>query len=710
VTAFDTPPPAPSETLTFADSFGNALPAGTNYTLTLTHTVTPNTQQPPPNTPPAQPQTFTVSQPFSVVAPEFTIDPSIVQKTYPQTGGNAGSGYCVLPHIVLDDEALPWERNIVPCSTSPDSTPWMALVVFAESELPNNTIVPMVVQDLINIGQGGTNIGPAFGTCDVDSSVLNTQCQTIQISAETFSTVMPALADLPFMAHTQTISSAAEGTGNASVLLANRLPQDLSSVTPMQFYAHLVSLEGWSGYLAPKALPATAQTVQLVTLYNWSFVAVPQPALTIETLLNGLNAGALRLPALSGNPPQEAVNRLSDGYVPLQFITTSGDETFAWYRGPFSAVQAQPLPPVGNPPVPANSATSADALTIYSADSGLFDLSYAAAWNYGRARAMADAHFAQGMLGAQQAILGAAATLARRMAMPHLADIDDPRALLAADVTRRRFGAMGEQLRGALRSGQRKADRQQMRRHVHPRELLARPDVQAAIAENVSSSTQPIMNWLGSLVNLVPVPFSHLVPYPAMLPVESIRFFVVDPGWIDALIAGATSIALQGAGSLAATALIREQFLATAVYPAAGVLLRSQLVSAWPTLVISGTGDANFAVLRDDTLSPGVRLVLFNEVPASVTLGEPYHGIQLGMDVDQSGGNLTVTPRYTSGSNIGMPNTSLPGVTPQPPAPGAAFGVFDVSGLASALGTAGPGDFGMQMIRVPYQLTFNNQQ
>jgi len=694
---------APNETLTFADSFGNALPAGQNYQLILTHTVNASSTKP-------QAEAFTVPQPFSVVAPEFTIDPSIVQKTYPQTGGNAGSGYCILPHIVLDDEALPWERNIVPGGTSTDSTPWMALIVFAEkNELPNNTVSSMSVQELIGIGQSGANIGPAIGTSDVDPSVLNTQCQTIQISAATFNNVMPAFADLRLMAHTQTISSAAEGTGNASVLLANRMPQDPSSNAPMQFYAHLVSLEGFSTYLSPGSLPSNAQTVQLVTLYNWSFVAVPQPSLNFETLLTSLNVDALTLPALS-NAPQEAANRLSDGYAPLQFVTTSGDETFAWYRGPFSPVQAQTLPPVGNPSVPASSATSADALAIYSSAYGLFDLSYAAAWNFGRARAMADAHFAQGMLGTQQAILQAAATLAQRMAMPHLAGIDDPRALLAADVTRRRFGAMGGQLRGAL-SRQRTADGgQQVRRRVHPRELLARADVREAIAENVGSSLPPVMNWLTSLVNLVPVPFSHLVPYPAMLPVESIRFFVVDRGWIDALIAGATSIALQGAGSLAANALIREQFLATAVYPAAGVLVRSQLVSTWPTMLISGTGDANFAVVRDATLSTGVRLVLFNEVPSSVTLSEPYHGIQLGMDVD--GSTLQVTPRYTSGANIGMPDSGAAAVAPQfrPPASGAVGGVFDVSDLAAALGNAGPGDFGVQMVRAPYQLTFNNQQ
>src|SRR6185295_16105745 len=88
-------------------------------------------------------------------------------------------------------------------------------------------------------------------------------------------------------------------------------------------------------------------------------------------------------------------SRLQDGYVPVSFMTESGDETFAWYRGPFTATVPQPLPAVGNPAVPVAQATSADALWIYLAEQGLFDLSYAAAWNVGRALALADAAFAE---------------------------------------------------------------------------------------------------------------------------------------------------------------------------------------------------------------------------------------------------------------------------------------------------------------------------
>jgi hypothetical protein len=673
-----------SETLSFSDAFGAALQGG-DYTLTVTHTVAPGA---------SNAQTLTSSQPFTVLAPEFTIDPAIVVSTHPQSGGNAGNGYCVIPHIVLGDEGLPWERPIVPGNST---TPWLALIVFADGEV--QAPVTTKVSDLLALQQGGSTIGPAIDPGTILPSLLDSKCQTITISGATFNDVMPALAEVPLLAHCQSIDSTAEGTGNASVLFANRLPVDPSSNTPMQYYAHLVSLEGFAANLAPATSPiAGSANVQLVTLYNWPFIALPETPLNFETIAAALaaNAGPLALTPDDPGANQEVTNRLHDGYAPLTYVTISGDETFAWYRGPLSPVDVPSLP------VDASNATSSDALTIYSEAYGLFDLSYAAAWNFGRARALADAHFAQSFQNAQKTILRTAATLAQKMAMPCLEGLGTSE-LLANDVARRTFlrgvagaaPAHGSDRRGRLSPHRRK-------RYVHPRLLLARPEVREAVAAD--GATAPILAWLTNLMNLVPVPFSYLVPDPAMLPVESVRFFRIDPNWIDALIAGATSIALQGAGSLAASAIIREQFLATAVYPAAGMLVRSQLISGWPTLVITATSGGTVNVLRDDTLATNVRLALFDQLPDSVTLGEPYHGLQLGMDLDTSG-NLTVQPRSLSGSSIGMPTGASP-VTPT--FRDATTRVLDIGQLATNLSTTAPRDFGLQLIRVPYQLTFSN--
>lgn len=51
-----------------------------------------------------------------------------------------------------------------------------------------------------------------------------------------------------------------------------------------------------------------------------------------------------------------------------------------------------------------------------------------------------------------------------------------------------------------------------------------------------------ITQWLSQLRLLKGVPFNYLVPYEAMLPTESMRFFYIDSNWIQSLLDGACSI------------------------------------------------------------------------------------------------------------------------------------------------------------------------
>jgi hypothetical protein len=55
-------------------------------------------------------------QQFEVVAPEFSLDPAEVHSTYPPQGH--GDQARTLPHIVLTDPHLPWEREAVPLDES----------------------------------------------------------------------------------------------------------------------------------------------------------------------------------------------------------------------------------------------------------------------------------------------------------------------------------------------------------------------------------------------------------------------------------------------------------------------------------------------------------------------------------------------------------------------------------------------------------------
>lgn len=736
------PSPLPPGSIQFFDGYFPALTANTYY-INVEHKLS--------NTPGTPPSYQTPQQSFIVQAPEFSIDTTIVQSFYPPAGGSDIYGQ-QLPFIVLTDPALPWERSLIPGQDQPspiNPTAWMALLIFAEGEIylqpdSNNPVATMQVSQFLAPDQN--ILKPQLPNNWVAADVLASQCQTITVTGAAFNAVAPTATDLPYLAHCRGVNTLDEGELLLSVLLSNRLAVADSRVNPaapLRYYAHLVSLEGYGAYIGPNGQPipnkpnsTDLMDVQLVSLFNWTFVSQPQSELGFKELISGLiqseitestqpnERGALNLPVqANSNLPQQVADRLRDGYVALEFVSGSGDNSFAWYRGPFSAAVPQTLPGVGDPPTPPAQANTADELMIYLAGEGLFDLSYAAAWNIGRALALADANFAQNVTRYRQAANSAVTMLSQRMSMPHLAGESDTASLLTRDASRRGFTRMmgeglGQQWTAALAGARQSSPpashtvqrlaKSQRRSVIHPQHVLAQPGVAEAISENLSEVINSVASWLANLSLLYPVPFSYLVPDPRMLPVESIRFFYVDPNWIEALNAGALSIAIHNSGDVVIHAAMLPQVQQAAaqqrrelfhrIRPDAlpstpgngvgmtGMLIRSQLVSGWPQLVISATlGGTPLNIVRNDCPSQNVRLCIFDGIPDTVTLAEPYQGLLFGAE------DLEIHPRcVTSYAFTGALIANEPPVKPtfRTPPVGLVGGVLEVQTLATALASA----------------------
>src|SRR5258708_35921884 len=62
------------------------------------------------------------------------------------------------------------------------------------------------------------------------------------------------------------------------------------------------------------------------------------------------------------------------------------------------------------------------------------------------------------------------------------------------------------------------------------------------ILDQVPPIPEDTKTWLGRLTLLYGVPFQYLVPDERMRAAESLRFFYVDPLWMEALLDGALSI------------------------------------------------------------------------------------------------------------------------------------------------------------------------
>ena len=133
--------------------------------------------------------------------------------------------------------------------------------------------------------------------------------------------------------------------------------------------------------------------LRLAVLKSWSFRATGQPADFVNEVM-ALNSHSLDADGrpittlhLSYGGQNEVVKAaLGMGYVPLDTNMRTDEKTISWYRGPLApyAVAA---------PGPALPITSPDAATVFDPTTGMFDMSFAAAWTIGRMIALQDTGF-----------------------------------------------------------------------------------------------------------------------------------------------------------------------------------------------------------------------------------------------------------------------------------------------------------------------------
>jgi hypothetical protein len=181
------------------------------------------------------------------------------------------------------------------------------------------------------------------------------------------------------------------------VVIGNRLPKPDAENLVM-----LVSVEGHQAHLRPAA-PASG-FVRVAMLASWSFRARVARGDFLQ-ILSAVSIDLMRLPHTAFTSPtpdeQKARTALDIGYVPLLNNTRSGEETTSWYRGPGAAAAA--AEDMGGPYVNGDhvirydSGPDADNTDDSTPGTGLFDLSYACAWQIGRLLGLADAAFARAL-------------------------------------------------------------------------------------------------------------------------------------------------------------------------------------------------------------------------------------------------------------------------------------------------------------------------
>ena len=228
--------------------------------------------------------------------------------------------------------------------------------------------------------------------------------------------------------------------------------------------------------------------------------------------------------------------------------------------------------------------------------------------------------------------------------------------------------------------------------------------------KQVRDLPEELSAWLAGLRLLEHVPFHYIVPDARMLPPESVRFFYLDRTWTDRLVDGAMSAGAVSNGELDLTREVAsaardslDEASGTVGGHVTGFLLRSTLVRRWPRMEVrayrlspgqdtkekSLPGQSQrLRNIRIARLSESILLALWHGVPNHVEIEEPKHGIQFGVNPDESpGGPPNIEPRKPwDGKNIKRSGDNLEISVPVRTASGTPKGVLDISQLASDLG------------------------
>jgi hypothetical protein len=211
------------------------------------------------------------------------------------------------------------------------------------------------------------------------------------------------------------------------------------------------------------------------------------------------------------------------GYSALNHGTRLGEKSVSWYRGPLVPFDLGKESQYTFLPAP-------DAAMRYNPLDGMMDVTYAAAFQLGRLLGLQDRHFAtalhayRGSVRRQTNSALQKAPIGAQLGSKHADESD----IMISYLKILKVGSASGQLEGdaGWAAIQRTSEKEERR-------LVA--DIDLTIPESVT-------DWLARTTLLYRIPFSYLVADERMLPPDSIRFFFLDPGWLNCLLQGACSV------------------------------------------------------------------------------------------------------------------------------------------------------------------------
>ncbi len=522
---------------------------------------------------------------FRVAGPKYRLMPADIATVFPPAD-STGDHSLDLPHVTLTRSTIPWELSAGASPSDSTALPWLAILLLSESEMKRVLFPVSVTQNDIDATDKSQ---ASVQVMEVDLGTVG----ELDADADFLANRLPIGDDLRRLCHVRRSESGEE----TAVVLGIRLP-----VLDQMNHAFLISVEHCypKGAFEPQSFKDenTKLVVRLVVLKAWRF-SVGDSAHSISGKLKNLDAGLIGDDQRDAIPKQ-GVTDAPLGVTLLPYRMRRGSVTAAYYHGPLIATTTvPPVEPVGASPDLLRTLRSPDHLIRYREGLGVFDVTYAAAWELGRLLALSSGSFAKSLI---------------RWKHEHKTT------LLASKEATDYF------------------------------DFSADRDVKNQVPPDVSK-------FLKKLKTLELIPVNYLLPEPEWVPQESIRFFQVDAYWMQCLFEGAFSIGRFLPGDAQYDAELRTS-IDPADFPKSGFLLRSDVVSSCPGLVAQAGGTPPKPPTTTRLLAPGLKLCAFADVVTSVVLHPAAEELHCQITDSANGVTEIVTARIPSVKKANLNGTA----------------------------------------------------
>mgnify|MGYP000857318177 CR=1 FL=1 len=161
---------------------------------------------------------------------------------------------------------------------------------------------------------------------------------------------------------------------------------------------------------------------------------------------------------------------------------------------------------------------------------------------------------------------------------------------------------------------------------LHLEDETDKPVPKILQSEAKSSLPELASEWVSDFITLKKIPFNYLVPYEAMLPANSIRFFKLHKKWLKNCLDGVFSIGEEFFSFDSEEQLFKENY--------SGFIMRSPIISHYPEMMIKGysmSGNKTELFFMRK-LSSEVMICCFKDLISKIEISLPSGVMYMGLE------------------------------------------------------------------------------